>query len=107
VSQYSAVCDILETISTRFVGGESMQIDHSVLEAALVGYQFQLKRVQEKIAVVRAQMGHKTARVAVAMGAISDEGAPKKRTMSAAARKRIAAAQKKRWAEFHAAKEGK
>jgi hypothetical protein len=31
----------------------------------------------------------------------------KKRSMSAAARKRIAAAQKKRWAEYHKLKEGK
>jgi hypothetical protein len=105
VSQNSLVCDILETISVRFVRGESMQIDHAVLEAALVGYQFQLKTVQEKMAVLRSEMGHKTARVAVAT-VTGEEGAPTKRTMSAAARKRIAAAQKKRWAEFHAAKEG-
>jgi hypothetical protein len=80
-----------------------MQIDHSILEAALVGYQFQLKAVQEKIAVLRAQMGHKAAHATVSPA--STDGAPKKRTMSASARKRIAAAQKKRWAEFHAAKQ--
>jgi hypothetical protein len=77
-----------------------MQIDRSILEAALVGYQSQLKAVQEKISVVRAELGHKTARVA--MATVTTNGAPKKRTMSAAAKSRIAAAQRKRWAEFHA-----
>ena len=76
-------------------------MDRSTLEAALIGYEFQLKVIEEKMAAVRAQLGGKAARVAATT--TTDIGASKpKRTMSAAARKRIAAAQKKRWAAFHA-----
>jgi len=78
-------------------------MDRSTLEAALIGYEFQLKGIEEKIAVIRAQLGGKAVHIATTTA----NGAPKpRRTMSAAARKRIAAAQRKRWAEFHA-KNGK
>lgn len=77
--------------------------DHALLEAALIGYQHQLEQIESKMAELRRQLGGKrtgaTAKTAATPG--------KKRQMSAAARKRIAAAQKKRWAEYHKLKEGK
>jgi hypothetical protein len=76
----------------------------SILEAALAGLEAQRERLSAQIAEVRRQLG------------VRGPGRPKsnepeeratakkaKRTMSAAARKAIAAAQKKRWAAYHAA----
>ena len=77
--------------------------DHALLEAALIGYQHQADQLAEKIAEIRRQLGGKTQSAAPKAAA-----APvKKRSMSTAARKRIAAAQKKRWAEYHKQKEAK
>jgi hypothetical protein len=72
-----------------------MPTDSSLLEAALIGYQLQRERIDKAIAELRQRLGGKT------VPAISSDGVRPKRKMSAAARKRIAAAQKKRWAEFH------
>ena len=77
--------------------------DHALLEAALIGYQHQAAQLAEKIAEIRRQLGGKTPSAAPKAAATPT----KRRTMSAAARKRIAAAQKKRWAEYHRNKEGK
>jgi hypothetical protein len=71
--------------------------DHTLLQAALIGYQHQATQLAEKIADIQRQLGGKSS-------AAAPKAAPapgKKRSMSAAARKRIAAAQKKRWAEYH------
>jgi hypothetical protein len=70
-----------------------MTTDYSLLEAALIGYEHQRELLAIKIAEIQRQLGN-------APAATSDE-APKKRTMNEAARKRIALAQRKRWAEFH------
>lgn len=70
-----------------------MKTDYSLLEAALIGYQHQRELLAVKIAEIQHQLGN-------APATASDE-APKKRVMNAAARKRIAQAQRKRWAEFH------
>jgi hypothetical protein len=70
-----------------------MRTDYSLLEAALVGYQHQRELLAVKIAEIQRQLGN-------APAAALDE-MPKKRTMNEAARKRIAIAQRKRWAEFH------
>lgn len=70
-------------------------MDNSLLTAALVGYQFQLQKLQNTIAEIRSQLGLRST--------VSPAPAVKgRRQMSASARKRIAAAQKKRWAAFHA-----
>jgi hypothetical protein len=74
----------------------------TLLEAALIGYQHQAEQIAEKIAEIRRQLGGKPSAAPKAAA-----GHGKKRSMSAAARKRIAAAQKKRWAEYHKQKEGK
>jgi hypothetical protein len=76
--------------------------DHALLEAALIGYQHQAAQLADKIAEIRRQLGAKSP------SAAPKAATPvKRRSMSAAARKRIAAAQKKRWAEYHRLKEGK
>ena len=68
-----------------------------MLRAALVGYQYQLSYVASKMAEIQKQIGGKHV-------SASAEPIVKRRALSAAARRRIGAAQKKRWAAFHAAK---
>ncbi len=71
--------------------------DQSTLQMALVGYEVERARIESKIREIQAQLGGKPRGASTALK--DEEGAPKKRVLSAAARKRIAAAQKKRWAE--------
>ncbi|HEV3201684.1 MAG TPA: hypothetical protein VGZ73_27480 [Bryobacteraceae bacterium] len=70
-----------------------MRTDYSLLEAALIGYQHQRELLAVKIAEIQRQLGNAPATASVE--------APKKRVMNVAARKRIAQAQRKRWAEYH------
>lgn len=73
--------------------------DKELLAAAVIGYQAQLKAIDEKIREIRSELGG-SGQVAV----ISDRVTPAptgKRTMSPDAKARIAAAQKKRWAAYH------
>ena len=72
--------------------------DRSLLEAALVGYEAQHAQLETKIAELRRQLGKGGTK---AGGSTLVSG--KKRTMSAAARKSISDAQKKRWREYHKA----
>ncbi len=71
-------------------------VDRTLLEAALYGYERQKDEIEAKIAEIRNHIGGgKPAAVATT--------APepvKKRVMNASARRRIAAAQRKRWAEY-------
>lgn len=65
---------------------------------ALVGYELEKQKIEQKIRDIQARLGMK--RGSVGGGAPSLDGAPaRKRVLSAAARRRIAMAQKKRWAE--------
>ncbi len=77
-------------------------IDKSLLTAALEGLELQKQRIDEQIQEVKQQLGAKTT-------ATSTSAAPakktRKRVLSAVARKRIAAAQKKRWAEYRKQKQ--
>src|SRR5512140_1569367 len=68
-------------------------VDRPLLEAALVGYERQRDDIEAKIAELRKH---------ISSGAVEAETpAPgRKRVMNAAARARIAEAQKKRWAEY-------
>ena len=77
------------------------QLDHSVLEMALIGFEAERRKIEEAIATIQRELGVGSRRAIPAA-----EGAEPKprRTMSAAARKRISAAQKNRWAAFHAKK---
>ena len=79
-------------------------LDSETLQAALVGYQHQLDQINAKMADLRSQLkGEGPAAGTAAEAAPAARGG--KRPLSAAARMRIAKAQKKRWAEFHKAKE--
>ena len=69
------------------------QIDHSLLEMALVGYRAKRDEVVRRMADIERQLGAASAPVAVRTG----EEKPK-RKMSAAGRRAIADAQRKRWA---------
>jgi len=59
---------------------------------ALVGYEIEKQKIEERIREVQAALGGSQAPAA-------QPEAPKRRKMSMAARRRIAAAQKRRWAE--------
>lgn len=78
------------------------QIDHSLLEMALIGYEAERRKIEEKIGEIRRELGVRSNRGAAP--AAEGEIPKPKHKMSAAAKKRIAAAQKKRWAAFHAKK---
>ncbi len=69
--------------------------DVEFLHAALVGLEYKLAEVEQRIGALRGQLGE----------APAVSAAPRvKRTMSAAARRRIALAQKKRWAVYKSRK---
>ena len=69
----------------------------TTLQMALVGYQYEKQKIEDRIREIQAQLKGRH----VASGSVADEKkvAGVKRVLSPAARKRIAAAQKKRWAE--------
>jgi hypothetical protein len=75
--------------------------DHSMLAMALVGYEVEKKKIEERIKEIRARLGG--GKSAAKGSALEPGEAPKRRKLSKAARKRIAAAQKKRWAEHRKA----
>ena len=82
-----------------------MALNKEVLEAALHGLELQKEKLDQQIAEVRSLLGAGTGRRGRprAESSASASAAPakkKRRTLSAEARKRIAAAQKKRWASF-------
>ena len=69
-----------------------------ILRYALIHLEQERDQIQGKIDHINSELGQKAA--APAETASTASAAPrKKRTLSASARKRIAAAQKKRWAE--------
>src|SRR5205809_7497860 len=70
--------------------------DLATLQMALVGYQFEKQRIEDSIRAIQDQLKGKR----VSLASAGDRKAPgTKRVLSPAARKRIAAAQRKRWAE--------
>lgn len=90
-----------------------------LLRAALYGYERQRALIDEKIADIRRELGGagKSANAGIGMSGQRRRGRPPKaetetteaakpkRNMSAAGRKRIIAATRKRWAAWRAAKE--
>jgi hypothetical protein len=70
--------------------------DLTTLEMALVGYQIERQKLEDKIRQIQAQLKGK--HVAIPSAAAGRKTGVK-RVLSADARRRIAAAQKKRWAE--------
>jgi hypothetical protein len=70
--------------------------DAGVLQMALVGYQIEKERIENQIREIQSQLKGRR----VTFGESGGEAtAPRKRELSPAARARIAAAQRKRWAE--------
>ncbi len=76
--------------------GRSVQ-DTATLQMALVGYQIEKEKVEDKIRELQSRLKGK--RVALSSAAGGKGDAAPKRVLSEAARNRIAAAQRKRWAE--------
>ena len=72
-----------------------------MLAMALVGYELEKKKIEDRIRDIKAQLGG--GRVTSKAEGALDGVQPKRRKLSVAARKRIAAAQKKRWAEHRKA----
>jgi hypothetical protein len=87
--------------------------NHSLLTAALEGLELQKQRIDEQIQEVRSLLGKTPARRgrppgSTNGGSANDGATTTKRTrLSASARKRIAAAQKRRWAEYRKSAGGK
>lgn len=76
------------------------QADHEILRMALVGYEAEREKINEKMFEIRALLGGRSTTAAV-------EEAPvrkRRRRMSREARARIGAATKKRWAALRASK---
>lgn len=69
-----------------------------ILRYALTHLEQERDAIQIKIDHINSQLGQKVSGPS-AVGTVSGPATRKKRTLSASARKRIAAAQKKRWAE--------
>ncbi len=82
--------------------GKQPVADHLLLQAALEGLELQKQRIDEQIAHVRSRLGGSEPRKATAAPA-KVAVVRKRRELSPAARRRIAAAQKKRWAEYRKA----
>jgi hypothetical protein len=72
--------------------------DLTTLKMALVGYQVERQKIDEKIREIEAVLKGKSVATPAA-GPVAKKAPAAKRVLSPAARKRIAAAQKKRWAE--------
>lgn len=78
-----------------------MTLDTLTLQMALIGYEAERQKIQEKIAEIQRQLnGRIRAGRAAAPVAENRPAKRQKRRMSAEARKRIAEAQKKRWAAY-------
>src|SRR5882672_2563085 len=75
--------------------------DQDLLAMALIGYEAQKAKIDAAIREIQAQLGH---RGPGRPKAAADGAAPSKRTLSVATRRRIAAAQRKRWAAIRKAK---
>ncbi len=81
---------------------KSIALDADLLRAALIGYEQKLAELEATIAGIKKQIGGGGApRKAAAVAPEGDKPAKKRRVMSPTARKRIADAQKKRWAAYH------
>ena len=70
--------------------GRRSNQDTTTLQMALVGYEIERKKIEERIGEILSRLGRSSPG--------QEAAAPKKRVMSAAARRRISAAQKRRWA---------
>jgi hypothetical protein len=82
-------------------------LSREIIEAAILGFEQQKRNIDVRIAELREMLdGSPTKTKTATTPAASKEAAPRKRTMSAAGRKAIAAAQRKRWAASHGESDG-
>lgn len=75
--------------------GRNGSEDLSMLQMALVGFNIEKQRIEARIQEIQTQLGGRRGAPANA----GTNAAPRKRELSADARRRIAMAQKRRWAE--------
>lgn len=73
--------------------------DPATLAMALVGYELERQRIDQRISEIRAQLGGRGSASAAAVKRGRKQTGGKRKPLSMAARKRIAAAQRRRWAE--------
>lgn len=78
--------------------GRSTQ-DPTTLQMALVGYQIEKQKIEDKIREIQGQLRGKRIALPSDSVGMAKRSSGVKRVLSPAARRRIAAAQKKRWAE--------
>ena len=83
--------------------GSGSTADAGLLAAALLGFEKQRSEIEGKIAELRRQLGRRGADNSSAWSETTSAPAGKKRRLSAAARQRIAEAQRKRWAAVRGA----
>jgi hypothetical protein len=81
---------------------QSMMTDTQILEAALIGLRHQLTQIDTKIADIGRKLRIRKSRQTVST--VEPQPTRKRRRISAAARKRMADATRKRWAEYRANK---
>ena len=80
------------------------KLDNTILEMAVRGYEAERDRLTAAMAEIRAELSQRGSSGTSTVAAGTDRSAPKKRTMSASARARIAAAQRARWQAYKKAK---
>lgn len=83
---------------------DKSSLDDTILELAAAGYQAQLDRINAAIGEIQARLGKRGPGRPKAATIFTQDPPSRKRTLSAAARKRIGAAQKARWRAFHKAR---
>ncbi|HWR54291.1 MAG TPA: hypothetical protein VN428_24505 [Bryobacteraceae bacterium] len=81
------------------------ELDRSILEAALEGLQHRLETINENMAEVRGLLSGRAKAVSAQVESPAEKPT-RRRRMSAAARKRIAEAQRRRWQQFRAGQKG-
>jgi hypothetical protein len=80
------------------------KLDNTILEMAVRGYEAERDRLSAAMAEIRAELSQRGSSPTMTVAGGTDRSAPKKRTMSASARARIAAAQRARWQAYKKAK---
>jgi len=81
----------------------SIELDQTLLVAALEGFESQLARLEAQIAYVKSMSSGKKVSAPAAVVPVAKAAQGKKgRAVSEEGRKRMAEAQKRRWAKVHA-----
>ena len=74
--------------------------DHTILEMAIVGYQRELEKLSAKIAEIKSRLGQRGPGRPKSAATETSPAGTRRNGLSAAARARIAAAQRARWAAY-------